>query len=282
MGTSEGYRGSSGEPWSRVRTDAGQLDPAPSEDDIARLVEDTLQAIGWESSQEEEVTEPDPGAVEQTRRDLHADHPPAGAAEPPRGTARTAPGRGVSLGGRPRGGGGTGAGGRRSVRRAARAAGRAIAAGYALQAGDARELADLGLSFDELQGLDPYGQCEAILEAFANGESIQDAELRLALVKVLRRIQESNGKIAVEEIVRAFIAEYVYRVLLTEVSARLRTRDLTPKDAGRLEHDISRYLHQRAARVKRPAAGSARRITPSEMEAAISQLFDDAREVFFG
>lgn len=220
MGTSGAYGGTGGA-WTGFDDDVGDwvdsLPPAPPRD-------------GPDDGEGDGGDVTDRPAVEPSVADLLR---PVGRAL--RGWGRSGgadgPGGGGAGGGRGGGtaggdGGGRASGGR-SRARAATVGGR-LAFGIAgLQAGDGEALAALGLDLAELRALaDPYRQAQRLLQAATDGvpQSLEDDELRVAASRTAVWALATDGASpSVEDIVRHFVTEYVYEIVLTEAGSALRT-----------------------------------------------------------
>ncbi len=126
-------------------------------------------------------------------------------------------------------GGGGGAG--RSTARASRVGGRAVAGVNALRAGSAEGLAELGLSLDELRGLDRWQQAQRLQEAAtgASGE-VTESELRLANAELILWALNEEGVPTPVELANRWVVEYVWQVWVTEAGQRLTSQVDSPAD----------------------------------------------------
>jgi hypothetical protein len=217
MGTSDGGAGSGGA-WSGFQQGVSDFADDPTDDAAETLVDRGLRALERDT-EEQEVDGEAPDTLPRV----------APEANPLPGLRlRTRSGSGGGIGASARGGGGgggrrrTGGGGGRSSGQAARAGGRALAAGFALQRGDAAALDDLGLSLATLQGLGPNEQINLILNITipATGSPL-DAEMRIAAGSALIRLLK-DGVTDPQQVVQEFVVEYAFETLVAEYGPKFR------------------------------------------------------------
>lgn len=217
MGTSGAYGGSGGAGWGHARDDVANLPDHPSDEDLQGILQDVGLALDWD------------------RRPAAAPAP-AGA-----GLRPTSSDVSASSEHRPASGSGGGAGGTASPRssgRAARSAARVLAAGYALRRRDAGLLADTGLRLVDLENLEPFEQCARILDILEVPSGIEQEELERAEEAILLDVLTSPDEPSPDELVRLFVEEYVYEVLLTEVGAQLRNGQRSGESVFKIEQRL--------------------------------------------
>ena len=270
MGTSGAYGGSGGA-WGGAGQDAEDFADDPTDAGAEDLVDHTLQAL-----QSEGGDEGDGGEEEDLPPEPFVPGPstlPGLRVRPPGGT-------GGAGGGRAGGGGGgrtrtSGGGGGRSASRTAQAGGRAIAAGYALRAGDDAALRELGLSLAELAGLDVFEQMGRILDATvpASG-SPQESEVRRATTNALIVLLK-DGDDSPRAVVEAFVSAYVFEALITEHGERLRAGDPSGANAKEIERRLKSAIRAYTAKVDFPETV----ISADDFKAAIEQVLTQTEEL---
>lgn len=110
-------------------------------------------------------------------------------------------------------------------------AGRAASASVALRTGDRGTLADLGLNYDELRGLDSFEQVRRIVETACGpvGEgTIEDGERRDVAAHVAEWVlthAEADAAPDVEDVVRETLATILFEAAATETGAMIRSGD---------------------------------------------------------
>lgn len=166
------------------------------------------------------------------------------------------------------GGGSSGAGGGRSSARASRVGGRAAAGVNALRTGSAEGLAELGLSLDELNGLDRWQQAQRLQEAAtgASGE-VADSELRLANAELILWALNEEGVPSPVEIANRWVVEYVWQVWVTEAGQRLTANVDSPTDRLSYEAEMRAGLE---AMVSARGLPGDRPLVTADFEQAIS------------
>ena len=110
-------------------------------------------------------------------------------------------------------------------RSVARAGGRAVAGISAYQRGDAGALADIGLSFGDLEALeDNWDRAVAIADAATGGDpgSANDEDIRWATVQTAAWALSQEQPSDIRELVAQFVADYVYRKVSYEIGHSLR------------------------------------------------------------
>jgi hypothetical protein len=214
VGTSKGYGGSGGD-WNEVSEElADWLDSLPS-----APITETSQTDGDPHGPTDNDTEPIVSLLRPFARILNSGG--AGTADGPSG------GGGVSSGAVLPGGRSPSRTGR-SRRRVGRVGGRLASGVLALRAGDQPVLSTLGLSLTELAALDPYRQAQLLVEAATGAErptTLEEEELHTAAYRVAVWSLTSDEAVPAEDVIRRFVAEYVYEVFLTENGSSLRSAD---------------------------------------------------------
>ncbi len=234
MGTSDPYLGSGGA-WNGIGRDVKDFPVNPTLQAAESIVEQTLIQLGAET----EEAPPGPGLIDlidPKRSALPGVRIRDGGG---RGDGGTGQGRGTP--------GSRSGGGGRSRTRIASSGGRALAAGSALRRGDEGLLRRLSLNLADLSGLDVLDQVARILDVAAPASGLQaDAELRHALAEALLALLQGDG--SPRSAMEAFIASYVFEVLITETGARERNGEragaLTRGDEQQLQNAIDVYVRQ--------------------------------------
>lgn len=235
MGTSDPYLGSGGA-WNGIGRDVQDLPANPAQQAAESIVEQSLVQLGAETEQ----APPGPGLIDLID--------PRRAALPGMRISGGAGGRGDGAAGHAGAAPGSrSAGGGRSRARVATSGGRALAAASALRRGDEAALRRLSLNLAQLTGLDVLDQVARILDVTAPASGLQaDAELRHALTEALLALLQGDG--SPRAAMEAFIAAYVFEVLITETGARERNGEragaLTRGDEQRLHGAIEAYVGQ--------------------------------------
>lgn len=234
MGTSDPYLGSGGA-WNGIARDVQELPTNPTQQAAESIVEQTLLQLGAETEQ----APPGPGLIDLID--------PKRQALPGIRIRGGAGGRGDGAGHARATQGSRSAGGGRSRARVATSGGRALAAASALRRGDQAALRRLSLNLAQLSGLDVLDQVARILDVAAPASGLQaDAELRHALTEALLALLQGDG--SPRGAMEAFIAAYVFEVLITETGARERDGEragaLTRGDEQRLQSAIEAYVAQ--------------------------------------
>lgn len=265
MGTSDAYGGSSAGRWQTAR------------DGFADLGADTVAAPA-EQQDGDRPSAPPGDAVPPPLDDAAAEAAAAVAAallgddQDARRPSITFPvstllprrgGRGRSRGGgagdgagRSSSGGRAGTGSRRGVVRGAARGGAALGGAYALRAGDAAGLRDLGLDLDELAALPPRTQCARILDAvLGDAGHPDDFALRRATAEHLKNILLAATPPPPEDTIRGFLAEWIFQLGLVELRAQAAAGRLIPQQAARAERRLRDWLIRRIRGVRLPRFG---------------------------
>ena len=154
---------------------------------------------------------------------------------------RSGTGDGPGVGGGRRGGSerpATGGGTRRSARRAASVGGRAARVAAALVTGDSRTLEELGLNLADLEGLSSVEQAQRISAWVVVGDSIEDAELRVATdAVVLAQLREGRPLAAIEA-AQVFATALIDEVMETEMTAVLQSGSRTVEEIRDIERRV--------------------------------------------
>jgi len=252
MGTSGAYGGSGGRAWSNARKKAEEYADLPTNENAAELLSDIADAIEWDADNPERQYEPVPLAPSPRFPSRDGGDGPAGG-----------------------GGGGTvgssGGGRQRSRSRAAAVGGSVATAGLAVRAGDDETLRQFGLRLADLADLEPHEQARTILDAVAGSlGAIQEDELQHAAGVAVLALLDENA--TADDAVRAFIADYVFEISITEVGNELRngTRDgyTTVDQEDQLRNLIEACVNQLELPVQLDA---------TNIQEAIYSALDDSR-----
>lgn len=253
MGTSNAYAGSGGQ-WVGV----------------ADALDDWLDSLPYAPPDNGEAPEQ---PADQPNADNHKpdNQPDAPALDPvlkplsrillsgSRGSA-DGPGTGGGIGTRPAKppGGQSPSGTGRPRARVGRVGGRLVAGLGGLLSRDADALAELGLDLDELRTLDPYRQAQRLLDAATEdsiAETLEEDELRTAANRVAIWALGMDPPPSVEDLVRRFVAEYIYEVFLTEEGARIKSDTRNSTDARRAEQRVRDTINALVRQVQVQPAG---------------------------
>ena len=276
MGTSSSYGGSGGSDWGRLREELEDwLDSLPGvPDGVDETPVDTEQP-------EHESPHVDPDEPEDEVVDILR----------PLAASLLSGGRGGADG--PSGGGGLGAptaasgGGRspsgtgRSRARAGRVGGRLAAGLSALRTGDATALAELGLSLEELRTLDPVRQAQRILAAATEEEvatTLEEEELQTAANRTAIWALTAEEPPDVGDLIRYFVAEYVYEVFLTEGGPALRSGNRNGLNAIAAEDRVKRTITALARQVPIDPSG----MGPGELAELVERVLEQALRIHGG
>lgn len=151
------------------------------------------------------------------------------------------------------GGGRQGTGSRRQVARGAARGGTVLGAAYALRAGDAAYLTELGLDLDHLNSLGPVGQCGAILEAIlGEGSHPDEHALRKASLETIKEVLLGPQPPAKGDALKAFVVNYVFELSLVELQRQVNEGTLTSADVAKKEQMIRKYLTARVNKLPVP------------------------------
>lgn len=263
MGTSDAYGGSSAGRWQNAR------------DGFADLGADTVAAPAGQPDGDRPSAPPsDAGpppsddaaaAAAVLAAALLADDPdarrlsvtfPISTLLPRRGGDGRGGGGGGDGAGRSSTGGRAGAGSRRGVVRGAARGAAAIGGAYALRAGDAAGLRDLGLDLDKLAALPPRTQCAQILDAvLGDAGHPDDYALRRATAEHLKNVLLSTTPPPPEDTIRGFLGEWIFQLGLVELRAQAAAGRLVPQQAARAERRLRDWLVRRIRGVRLPRFG---------------------------
>jgi hypothetical protein len=256
MGTSGAYGGSGAGRWQTAR------------DGFADLGADAVAAPAGQRDEDQPAGAPSDAAAAAAAAALSAallgDDPEARRPSVSFPVSTLLPRRG--RGGRDGGGGGdgagsssggrAGAGSRREVVRGAARGGAAIGGAYALRAGDAAGLRDLGLDLDELAALPPRTQCARILDAVVGDAGHpDDYALRRATAEHLKNVLLAAMPPAPEDTIRGFLGEWIFQLGLVELRAQAAAGRLVPQQAARAERRLRDWLSRRIRGVRLPRFG---------------------------
>lgn len=220
MGTSGAYGGSPGRALQTARQRARALSDHPTDRDVERVVNAAGPGLGFDDAPPPDVNIHPPVPGDQPAE--------MGERLPSWGPISALRSSGGGRGGSGGAGGGAGRGrrdtptgtGRRSVRQAARAGGRAARAASALVTGNARILAEeFGLRLADLVGLSAPEQAQRIAAQIVVGDSIENAELLKATDKLLLAQIEAKGELSPLDLGRLFVTTLVEEAMATELGA---------------------------------------------------------------
>lgn len=162
----------------------------------------------------------------------------------------------------------------RLVTRSAARGGAAIGGAYALRAGDAGALAELGLDLAELRRLSPRMQVARILEAvLGDGSHPDEAALQRAAAEQLKAILQSDEPPAEIDAVRGFVARFVFQLMLVELQDNLTAGRIDMATATRKEGRVWRWLQ---SRVKAIAVSDAGGMSPTRLRTLAAQITQEA------
>ena len=238
MGTSGAYGGSGHRPWNDLQENAADwLDSLPDSDGVpAADVSPESGELVPESETPDADGQIDEEVIDFLRPISRALKWGASFSSAPTSSPIGPPLTGRMGGGRSPGGGG------RSRLRAATVGARLATGIAALRAGDTEAAAELGLDLSQLEALgDPYLQSQLLLESAVEGVpgSLEDDELRMAAIRTaIWALEDGAGGQDAVEILRYFVAEYVYEIVLTEIGAVLRSGSRDGADAVAAEDRI--------------------------------------------
>lgn len=259
MGASGAYGGSGGAAWKKARDQAGDFGTDPSSENAQQLVSDVADALNWDAGDDPQSLI-SPGRLRPIVARPIIRTPGGGHGDGIGGLVGGAAGAAQGTGGR-----------QRSRAEAAAVGGSVAAAGLALRAGDEGTLEQFGLTLADLEPLDPFEQARQILDAVSGSVGgIQEDELQhasgVAILAVL-----ADGATA-DDAVRAFIADYVFEVAITEVGDEIRdgTRDgyTTVEEEDQVRDLIETAVNQLAL---------PDRLEPENIQEVIYRALDDAR-----
>lgn len=153
----------------------------------------------------------------------------------------------------------------------ARSGGRAIAAAYAYDRGDADTLAGLGLDLAELQAMSLRQRCQAILDAtMAAVDQPDDVAMRRAAVEILKEMLGADAMPAAIDAVRAFLVNYIFEIALVEVARTRQEGRLSASELSSREKRARDYLRRRVDALDLSLDGAS--VAPSALSDAMARL----------
>jgi hypothetical protein len=180
-------------------------------------------------------------------------------------------------------GGSTGGGAQRTVAGSSQTAGRAAAAAYALRAGDAEALRELGLDYDSLAANPDITDVARQIMVAACGPlpdgTIEDEERRIVAAQVAQYVLETgtgDSPPAPEDIVRETISIIIFEAVSSETAAMLHNGehpDWATSEAEQLMRETAQAL---ALRARLSPDGP----TPAEFSEAIAQGIETMHEIW--
>lgn len=270
MGTSKGYGGSGGKNWKELQGNiADWLDSLPTPD-AEPTIDDPPNTDSIESDEQHENENIIDPAIANALRPL--------ASALTWGVSNIGIGNGVVTEG---GGGSSGrAPGRgRSRTRAARVGSRLASGVVALRSGDSAAMDALGLDLNVLQALkNVYQQAQMLAEAAAESipNNLEDDELRKAATSTAIWALAMDGEgPQVEEIIRQFVKDYVYEVILTEIGSVLRSGDRDGVAAVEAEERIRSTISALADTVQIQVRQDDR----ADLAAVVDQVLESTRYI---
>jgi hypothetical protein len=281
MGTSDGYKGSGGA-WNGAQSGLDDL-LSGGNATLADICGDAAGALRWDAGDSWAAGEggdgeraPSAGEGPIPLRGAHTTPIRLGGRGARGDGGGGAVGAGARRAGGRRGGLGGGAGATRSRRRAANAGARVAAAGYALRAGDAAALRELGLELASLAGLSPAQQAQRIVTVvIGTASTFQDAEIARASATMIIRLLESAVEPSPTETLRIFASEYVYEAFLTELGAEMRDGS---RDGGAgvvTENDIHDLIEACVASLQIEGTS----VNASDLETALNDVLEFTRRI---
>ncbi len=257
MGTSGAYGGSGRQDWTNAGEALADLpaDGPPSGGGGSGDVTDPPIEDFWQG-----VADALAGEDPTLRRPLPTGDPFPLASLLPRRTSGGGGGGGAAGGfahGESGASGRTGARSGRLVTRSAARGGAAIGGAFALRAGDAGVLTELGLDLNELRALSPRMQCARILEAvLGDGSHPDEAALQRAAAEQLKAILVSEEPPSEADAIRGFVARFVFELMLVELQADLTGGHIDTATATRKEGRVWRWLEAKVKSIALPGGGS--------------------------
>lgn len=153
----------------------------------------------------------------------------------------------------------------------ARSGGRAIAAAYAYDQGDADTLAGLGLDLAELQAMSLKQRCQAILDAtMAAVDQPDDVAMRRAALAILKDMLGTDAMPAAIDAVKAFLVNYIFEIALVEVARTRQESRLTASELSLREKRARDYLRKRVDALDLSLDGAS--VAPSALSDAMARL----------
>lgn len=268
MGTSGSYGGSKKQVWQTARQEVlklpggsdggdGQSPPSPADDLLQELWGAIADAFDSDDPTLHQTLNPGDLALPQIMPWLKA----SGGSGSGGGSAGS--------GGARTGGGRQGTGSRRQVTRSAARGGTVLGAGYALRAGDATYLAELGLDLNRLQTLSPVRQCAEILDAvLGEGSHPDEHALRKASLEALKEVLIAPQPPAEGAALKAFVVNFVFELSLVELQRQVNEGTLTGTDVAKKEKMVRTYLDKRVQAITTPSGT----IQPSDLRQRAADL----------
>lgn len=153
----------------------------------------------------------------------------------------------------------------------ARSGGRAIAAAYAYDRGDADTLAGLGLDLAELQEMSLKQRCQAILDAtMAAVDQPDDVAMRRAALAILKDMLGADAMPAAIDAVKAFLVNYIFEIALVEVARTRQESRLSASELASREKRARDYLRRRVDALDLSLDGAS--VAPSALSDAMVRL----------
>lgn len=153
----------------------------------------------------------------------------------------------------------------------ARSGGRAVAAAYAYDRGDADTLAGLGLDLAELQAMSLKNRCQAILDATMTAvDQPDDVAMRRAALAILKDMLGAGAMPAAIDAVKAFLANYIFEIALVEVARTRQVSTLSASELAAREKRARDYLRRRIDSLNLSLDGVS--VTPSALADAMARL----------
>lgn len=249
MGTSGSYGGSGTQRWQQARERLNDLLTNPDSGDkqgpvvqsiVEALIQDDHSALAPEESDDLILPIPLPGL-----------QPGSGPHVRGGGSSRSG-GTGGAIRGRSSGSARSGTGGGRTGRQigqGVRRGGLALGSAYALRRGDATALRQLGLDLGELQAMSPRQQRIALLNATVGAASHpDDVALRRAADEFLKQVLTAASEPAPAELIRDFVASYIFNVGLVEITKQLDQGNIDQVVALEKEREIRDWTRVRLRR----------------------------------
>ena len=144
--------------------------------------------------------------------------------------------------------------GSRSTRSIVKGASRgaiAIAGGYALRNSDSDTLSQIGLNLAELQAKGPRAQWVTILDELLGEPGHPDEfALREAVSEVLKQIILGDVAPELEISLKAFFGNYIYKLVIIELSERLRNDQISPEESETRERMMKRWATSRVSAIQ--------------------------------
>jgi hypothetical protein len=153
----------------------------------------------------------------------------------------------------------------------ARSGGRAIAAAYAYDRGDADSLAGMGLDLAELQAMSLRARTQAILDATMTAvDQPDDVAMRRAARAILKELLGSDKVPDAIDAIKAFLATYIFEIALVEVARTRQESTLSAAQLAAREKRAKDYLRRRVAALPLSLDGAS--VTPAALADAMARL----------